>query len=93
MYDDTFASGILCAIAPSNEQVVVLFEIVDVIVSAYTWAKFPVAPNLAKALVYTASRWSMTVGQTIHMIETCYRIGPDMFAPYKNDLQKYLLLI
>jgi hypothetical protein len=76
-----------------RRQITVPLEIVDAVVAVYREYKLPVAPNLAKALVYMAKDWSCSVQELIRLIETAHRIGPDLFSPYKNDVMKYLVLL
>jgi hypothetical protein len=89
VYDDNF-TGVL----PVEKQVFVPFEIVDLVVSIYSiYYKLPVAPNLALALVYCADQWHLSVSTLIGMLETSYRIGPDKFGQYKDDVLKFLVLL
>ena len=76
-----------------GRQISPLLEMINAVITIYEKKQLPVAPNLALAISSVARRWSMTVPDVIRMCEVSYIVGNDLFAKYKDDVEKYLLLL
>jgi hypothetical protein len=74
-------------------QIYVPLEMANAVITAYEERKLSIAPNLALALMWISRTRSEQVSDIISALDRSYHVGPDLFATYKDQVFKYLVLV